>query len=319
MNAKSNVKTPVNFHNTSLNNLDLDIENYSLEDLYNLFNIPSSQLDETILKNAKQIVYKMHPDKSQLDPKYFRFFSNAYKRIYNIYEFQNKSSQKKIISEEYYEDSNRDVLNHMFETNKTLKEPKNFNNWFNEKFEKHKGAGAPGETDASDVGYGNWLKSDEGLYASNENITKANMNDAFERQKKQLQSLTVYQGISDSFSAFSGSLLDNEASTNFTGSAGNNLGYTDLRQAHIETVIPVTQDDFDKMQKYNSISEYKAKRDNVDTTPLSKQESERILMQQSRQLDNQSAALAYKYAQQSERAKQQNQSFFSDIKQLKGW
>ena len=84
-------------------------------------------------------------------------------------------------------------------------------------------------------------------------------------------------------------------------------------------MIPVTQDDFDKMQKYNSISEYKAKRDNVDTTPLSKQESERILMQQSRQLDNQSAALAYKYAQQSERAKQQNQSFFSDIKQLKGW
>ena len=316
MNVKSTVKTPVNFHNTSLNNLDLDLEHYSLEDLYNLFNIPGSQLDEEILKNAKQIVYKMHPDKSRLDPKYFRFFSNAYKRIYNIYEFQNKSSKKKFVSEEYYEDSNRDVLNHMFETNKTLKDPDNFNSWFNEKFEKHK---APGETDANEVGYGNWLKSDEGLYASNENVTKANMNDAFERQKKQLQSLTVYQGISDSFSAFSGSLLDNESSTNFTGSAGNNLGYTDLRQAHIETVIPVTQDDFDRMQKYNSISEYKAKRDNVDTTPLSKQESERILMQQSRQLDNQSAALAYKYAQQSERAKQQNQSFFSDIKQLRGW
>ena len=42
------------------------------------------------LKNAKQIVLKIHPDKSQLEPKYFIFFSGAYKRLYSIYEFQNK-------------------------------------------------------------------------------------------------------------------------------------------------------------------------------------------------------------------------------------
>lgn len=312
INAKSTVKTPVNFHNTSLNNLDLDLEHYSLDDLYNLFNIPGTQLDEQILKNAKQIVYKMHPDKSRLDPKYFRFFSHAYKRIYNIYEFQNKSSNKKLGTEEYYDDSNRSVLNNMFESNKSLKDAGNFNNWFNEKFEKHK------VEDPISNGYGDWLKSDEGLYSVNDNITKANMNEAFEKQKKQIQSLSVYQGVNDSFSAFSGSLLDNE-STNFTGCAGNNLGYTDLRQAHIETVIPITQDDFDNMPKFRSISEYKAKRDNVDITPLSKKESERILMQQGQKLEQQSSALAYKYAQQSERAKQQNNSFFSDIKQLTGW
>jgi hypothetical protein len=40
-------------------------------------------------------------------------------------------------------------------------------------------------------------------------------------------------------------------------------------------------------------------------------------MQQNNQLDQQSAALAFKYAQQAERAKKGNQSFFSDIKQLK--
>lgn len=311
--AKSNVKSPVNFHNTSLNNLDLDLEHYSLEDLYNLFNIQGRQLDEDILRTAKQIVYKMHPDKSQLDPKYFRFFSNAYKRIYNIYEFQNKSTNKKIIEEDYYEDSNRTVLNHMFETNKTLKDPKNFNNWFNEKFDKHKTS----DSVADDNGYGNWLKSDEGLYSVNENITKSNMNEAFEKQKKQIQSLTVYNGISDSFSSFSGSLLDSD-STNYSGSMGINLGYTDLRQAHMESVIPVTQEDFDRIQKFNSINEYKAKRDSVDTTPLSKQESERILMQQGKQLEEQSAALAYKYAQQVEKSIKQNQSFFSDIKRLTG-
>ena len=199
----------------------------------------------------------------------------------------------------------------MFETNKGLKDPKNFNSWFNEKFEKHSNK----EDDQSNKGYGDWLKSDEGLYSVNDNITKANMNDAFERQKTQIQALTTYQGINDSFSSFSGSLLGDQ-SDNFTGSNGA-LGFTDLRQAHVESVIPVTQEDYDRMPKYKSLSEYKARRDTADVNPLSKQEAERMLMQQGQNLEQQSAALAYKYAQQSERAKQNNQSFFSDLRQIK--
>jgi len=308
----STVRTPVNFYETSLSNLDLDLEHYSLEDLYKLFNIPAHQLSEQSLKNAKQIVYKMHPDKSQLDAKYFRFFSAAYKRVFSIFEFQNKSLNKRPTTSdnEFYDESNKSVLNNMFEQNKGLKDPKNFNSWFNDKFEKH---GL--EDDIGNKGYGDWLKSDEGLYSVNDNITKANMNDAFEKQKKQIQSLTTYQGINDSFSSFSGSLLGDQ-SDNFTGSEGG-LSYMDLRQAHVESVIPVTQDDYDRVPKYKSLSEYKASRDNIDTNPLSKQESERMLLQQEQHLDKQSAALAYKYAQQSERSKQNSSSFFSDLRQIK--
>ena len=313
---QSTVRTPVNFYETSLNNLDLDLEHYSLEDLYKLFNIPNQQLNEDTLKDAKQIVYKMHPDKSRLDPKYFRFFSAAYKRVFGIYEFQNKSLNKRLAPDEdtdtnRYDESNKDVLNSMFEQNKGLKDPKNFNSWFNDKFVKHQG-----EDEETNKGYGDWLKSDEGLYSVNDNITKANMNDAFEKQKKQIPSLTTYQGISDSFSSFSGSLLG-EQSDNFTGSNGG-LSYMDLRQAHVESVIPVTQDDYDRMPKYKSLSEYKARRDTADTSPLSKQESERMLLSQGQNLEKQSAALAYKYAQQSEKSRKNNQSFFTDLRQIKG-
>lgn len=307
----STVRTPVNFYQTSLSNLDLELDHYSLEDLYKLFNIPEHELSEHALKNAKQIVYKMHPDKSQLDPKYFRFFSAAYKRVFSIFEFQNKSLNKCVQNDDYYEDSNKDILNHMFDTNKGLKDPKNFNSWFNEKFEKHSSQ----EDDQSNKGYGDWLKSDQGLYSVNENITKANMNEAFERQKKQIQSLTVYQGVNElNSSSFGGSLLGDQ-SDNFTGSNGN-LGYTDLRQAHVESVIPVTQEDYDRMPKYKSLSEYKASRDNSSVSPLSKQEAEQILLRQGKELEQQSAALAYKYAQQSERARQNSQSFFTDIRQI---
>lgn len=310
---KSNVRAPVSFHQTTMSDLDLNIDNYSLEDLYNLFNIPDGVLNDANLKTAKQIVYKMHPDKSRLDQKYFLFFSKAYKCIFSIYEFQNKSDKKteESLKADFYNDSNVSILNNMFETKKELKDPKNFNNWFNEKFEKHKL-----EDDDCNKGYGDWLKSDEGLYEQHENVTQNNMNEAFELQKKQIQALTTYTGINDTYASFSGggSLLGGPGD-NFSGSLSG-LGYTDLRQAHIETIIPVTRDDYEQIPKYKNVNEYKSQRDRVDVSPLTKAESERILLQNKNSLDQESAAMAYKYAKQAEKAKAQQRSFWSDIKQL---
>lgn len=312
-NIRSSVKNPVSFHNTTLSELDLNIDNYSLEDLYNLFNISGGNLNETSLKSAKQIVLKIHPDKSRLDSKYFLFFSKAYKRLYGIYEFQNKSDKKteRDLKRDYFEETNTNILNNMFETKKELKDPSNFNDWFNKKFEKHKV-----DDDDANKGYGDWLKSDEGLYSQQDNVTQNNMNEAFERQKKQIQALTVYNGINDTYAAFSGggSLLGDQGG-NFSGSSSG-LGYTDLRQAHVETIIPITQDDYDQIPKYKNVNEYKSQRDRVDVTPISKAEAERILHQNKHNLDQESAAMAYKYAKQLEKAKEQQLSFWSDIKQL---
>jgi hypothetical protein len=311
---QTNKNTNVNFYKTTMSELDLNIDNYTLNDLYNLFNIPlHGTLNEPLLKTAKQIVLKMHPDKSQLDSKYFLFFSKAYKRLYSIYEFQNKSEKKteRDLKKDFFEDTNKTVLDTMFESKKELKDPKNFNSWFNDKFEKHKL-----EDDDTNKGYGDWLKSDEGLYSQNDNVTQSNMNEVFEKQKKQIQALSVYNGITDTYASFSGggSLLGDQSS-NFSGYLSG-LGFTDLRQAHVETIIPITQDDYEQIPKYRSLNEYKTNRDRVDTTPLSKAESERILLQNNKNLDQESAALAYKYAKESEKAKASQQSFWGEIKRL---
>jgi hypothetical protein len=315
-----NKKQNIDFYNTSLNQLDLDLNNYSLEDIYRLFNIYEKILDEDTLKAAKQIVHKMHPDKSKLESKYFLFFSKAYKKLYEVYQFQNKSLKKKFETEDYYDESNAHILNNMFEKNKDLKDSKNFNVWFNKQFEKNKL-----DDDENENGYGEWLKSDEGIYSINENVTKTNMNEIFEKQKKQIQSVTVYNGVTDlmSYSSFGTNLMGDDIN-NF-GNVGNggfmdgNLGYTDLKQAHIETVIPVTQEDYDNIPKYNNVNEYKANRDKIDITPISKNDAERILMKNQNSLEQQSAALAFKYAQQLEKSKEKQQSFWSEIKQLTGW
>jgi hypothetical protein len=224
--------------------------------------------------------------------------------------------KKKFETEDYYDESNTHILNNMFEQNKDLKDSDNFNNWFNKQFEKNK------LDDENENGYGEWLKSDEGIYSINENVTKTNMNEMFEKQKKQIQSITVYNGVNDlvSYSSFGTNLMGDD-NNNF-GNGGfmdGNLGYTDLKQAHIESVIPVTLEDYENIPKYNNVNEYKANRDRIDITPISKNESERILMENKNHLEQQSAALAFKYAQQLEKSKEKQKSFWSEIKQLTSW
>jgi hypothetical protein len=257
------------------------------------------------MKESKKIVLKTHPDKSNLDQKYFLFFSAAYKRLHGIYEFQNKSNRKAMPTSDYTDKENGKVLNEMLKNNKTLQDPGNFNTWFNQQFEKHQ------IEDSNGNGYGDWLKSDDGIYDVG-NVSKANMAQEFERQKKQIQALTVYNGVNDQYSSsLGGSLLGQQ--DNYTSEGG---GYTDLRQAYVESVIPVTEDDYKNMPKYRNVEEYKNNRNSVDTTPLDKEIAMKKLFEQNKKEEHESAALAYYYAEQTEKANKQNQSFWAGLKQL---
>jgi hypothetical protein len=304
---QSKLVTPVSYKNTSINSLDLDLDHYSLEDICNLFNIDDVNLSEETLKKAKQIVLKMHPDKSRLDAKYFLFFSKAYKCLYGIYEFQNKSTNKQVNNEEFYDESNKDTLNYMFAQNKALKDPKNFNLWFNKTFEKHR------LEDPNEQGYGDWFKSNEGIMNINETVTKGNMNEVFEKQKKHIQSLTIYNGVNDMVTSnLGGSMLDGNGDL-----TTNN--YTDLRQAYTETLFPVTQEDYNNNQQFTTFSEYRAHRDKVDITPISEKDGEHKLLMNKQLHSQQSAALAFKYAKESEKVKEKQRGFWADIKQITGW
>jgi hypothetical protein len=163
--------------------------------------------------------------------------------------------------------------------------------------------------DTDDNGYGDWLKSDDGLYDTG-NVSKSNMASEFEKQKKQIQSLTLYEGVGDRHSSImGGSLLKQQ--NNYTSDNGM---YTDLRQAYVESVIPVTEDDYNKIPKYKNVAEYKSKQ--VTETPMDKETAMKQLLQQNRKDDHESVATAYYYAQQSEKTTKKTNSFWSELKQL---
>lgn len=306
----------IKYDNNLYLNLDLNLDSYSRQDLFKLFGLKNMTLTEEIMKECKKTVLKTHPDKSHIDEKYFIFFSNAYKKLLSIYEFQNKTNSKKTSdTNEYFESDNGVLLDHLFDKKKDLKESKNFNHWFNEQFEKHK------LEDNNETGYGNWLKSDEDIVFT-PNVSKANMNSEIEKRKKHIQSLTTYNGVSDfAASSLGGSSLMSYDSNFSSGSLFSNegLGYTDLRQAYVESVIPVSEEDFHKTQKFKSVDEYKRHRDGLDTKPLDKEEAMKKLYQQNKQKDEESAALAFYYAQQSEKAKKNQETFWSGLKQLTNW
>jgi len=226
---------------------DLNIDNYNLEDMLNLFGLNINyNIDD--LKNAKKMALKTHPDKSGLGTEVFIFFSKAYNMLSKIYKLKNKT-EKKVENIDYDENDmeddigNKELLDMKL---KTLKK-KNFNKWFNNLFEKSNGK-------SNTNGYGDWLKSEEGV--SNIKISNKTEFDAlFKKRKRESRELVVKADIQDMIYNGGGTMLDT-TETVYSSDIFSKLGYDDVRKAHMETVVPVTEQDFKDKKRFDNVEQY---------------------------------------------------------------
>ena len=161
--------------------IDLDINNYSLEDILNLFRL-EYDFNENDLKNAKLSALKTHPDKSGLDKKYFLFFRKAYNLVNQIYKYKNKKFSN--IGNIKYKDLDMVMSDDVSKkaTEKVLdgKSVDEFNVWFNKIFMEVKL-----RDEDNDDGYGDWLISNddiEDINVSNKNEFEAKFNKKNKRQ-----------------------------------------------------------------------------------------------------------------------------------------
>lgn len=314
-----------------MESLDLDIDNYSLEDILNLFNIDYN-FDETGLKRAKQTVLKSHPDKSGLDKKYFLFFTKAYKYLYFIYDFRkkkyddtcvynnnnnnNNKFKNEIVDDIEYEDilscSEKKETIEILNNNKHIKE--NFNEWFNKMFEEHK-ISSESERD----GYGNWLKDDDNFnnFQNEDCNNVSKMNESINKMKKDKYSIIEHNDFSELHSTKNNfSDLLNDKIDDYSSDVFNKFGYNDLRKAHEETLIPVT--DNVKRQEFKSVGDYEIFRKQQETQGIvySMEESKKILENNKKngeKIDNQRA---FKLAKQDEEIQKNNDKFWSKLKML---
>lgn len=294
--------------------LDLNIDNYSLSDILLLFNIDNN-FNYDDLKNAKNIVYKSHPDKSGLNKEYFLFFTKAYKYLVFIYNFRKNNTNSNINNNLHY----KDLLNNNEENNKNLdllnnnKDYKdNFNKWFNNMFDEHNII-----NDFDKQGYGDWIKNDDNFNKFDECDNISKMNDSINNYKKNNYSIikkdqfNELQLNSNNFSDLLNDKLEDYSSDIFSKNS-----YIDLKKAHEETLIPVS--DNISRKNFNSVGDYEIFRNQElqKTVKYSWKESENILEEnnnKSKIIDNQRA---YRLAKQYEEAKKNNDKFWSKIKLL---
>lgn len=289
---------------SSLANLDLDINNYDLNDLLSLFRLQYN-FTEDDLKRAKKMALMTHPDKSRMDKKYFLFFTNAYKIIYSVYQFRTRSNSQQ--STEYVAEKDND------EDKETLlreiSKKKDFNKIFNQLFEKNRI-----HDEASETGYGDWLKSEDDI--DTRKTTRAEMNSAFENKKSEVRSLIVHKDIEE-MTSDSGTASDiiSDRPESYGSSLFSSLQYEDLRKAHVECVVPVTMRDYEERKKFKNVDELMRYR-KEDTSPLSEKQSEHFLREKQAMMDKTSMNRAFKLAKQEEEVRKANQNWMSGIQLL---
>ena len=287
--------------------MDLNLANYDLPDLLNLFKL-DYDFDADDLKRAKKTVLQTHPDKAPDLPKdYFLFFSEAYKMLYAVYQFRYKSTQTNITGANtvYYveKDEEHDLLL------KQLRAKPNFNKIFNELFEQYRLQDADAEG-----GYGDWLKSDEDI--DTRSTTLVGMNESFQTKKKEVQALAKREDIDSFNTSGSGYDLLRDKPEYYSSALFSQLGYEDLKKAHVESVIPVTQEDYLRRPKYRTVDEFQRSNAYQDTTPMAMEQARAYLAQKQYGESKNDVNRAFTLAKQDEDIRKKKEELMRNFKKL---
>jgi hypothetical protein len=287
---------------------DLDLDNYNLSDLLNLFHL-KYDFNEEDLKKARQMVFKMHPDKSNIDNEYFIFFNKAYKTVQKVFYFKKKKMQNAHTVEYSYLNDNVKKDEKLLAERLNGKSVKDFNNWFNSMFEKVKM-----KEEASNSGYETWFRSDEDVVDD-----KANSPNDFDRlfhnRKNACRELAIKKDLEE-MSTQGGYSLDRKKPEHYSSGIFSKLAYEDLKKAHTETVVPVTQEDYHNKEKYGNIQDIKTARSRQNVTPLTREDSNVILNNKRYNNEEVATNLAYDLLKQEEEAKKVNERWWKNLKQL---
>ena len=264
------------------NDYNLDIHTYSLQDLFELFDLTYSISMED-MKRAKKKVLMTHPDKSKLEPKYFLFYKKAFDIVVKFYENQNKQNAK-IPNEK----QNYDVGHQHYDKETTQHVSKNiqsidkqqFNDTFNQLFDKNM-------VSKPDADRNQWFTNETSIYETTEKVNSQNMGQVIDKMRDNQTSMIKHRGVETLCvnSGFGNSIYDDEANDTYvTSDPFSKLKFDDLRKVHKDqTVFGVSEKDIHNVQQYSSVDHMMRERGKQSLTPLEKQDAERILAQQNTQ------------------------------------
>jgi hypothetical protein len=261
-----------------MEDLDLELDHYSLDDLLRLFKLPS-KFTTNQLKAAKKTVFAVHPDKTGLPQEYFLFFLEAYKLLVQVHTAGGGVSTEKFAPED---DADKRAAAERFTKSN------DFNGKFNGLFEK-----VYIKTEDEAEGYGDWLKSNEDLDVS------------FDSRKRESRSVVVagVQEVQGSSAFKSSSSLGNSADS-----------YASLKHMYTaETVLGVSEEDF--KPTHRTADELKRER-SVQIRPFDEREAQQFLNEVEEKRQQADVRRAYIMVKDSLKKEKQVGQFWSHLLQL---
>lgn len=285
-----------------MEHIDLCISNYSLNDILSLFEL-GMDFDEEDMRKAKRTVLMTHPDKSSLDPKYFLFFTSAYRLLYNVFRVRERSEKDNCVDRVYTSSEIDNNIDHS-ESWKGLSSRKDFNKIFNDMFEKHV------INTNDDSGHGDWLKEEGDVCHAN---NRTEMDEVIREKKARLRGLIVYDGIKE---------MGGDSGSSLTGAGGSNhssifssLQYDDVKTAYTESVVPVTEDDYKSRKQYSSMDSYRRDRESASQNYNMDDHNDKYRKQQESKKESDTYR-AFSLAKQDEHYREVNKAAASTILKL---
>jgi hypothetical protein len=207
-----------------------------------------------------------------------------------------------------------------------------FNKWFNEKFEQYRLKDEEAET-----GYDAWFRGtadnttadtanddtaedDGGTWA--DKVKRLNQRKQELRNKYALVERTELEyagGGGGGSGNGAGYDLTRERPQEYSSGIFGNLRYEDLKKAHTETVIPVTEEDYYKTKRFNNVNELQTFRDQSRRDlhrQTSKAEQERIYEQSRIRQEEEDTRRAFILAKQDEISRDIHKKLYSDMFRL---
>lgn len=133
-----------------------------------------------------------------------------------------------------------------------------------------------------------------------------------------MRSLVVHKGIDELYSNFNGvSNLTGDTPECFSSDLFSSLQYEDLRKAHVESVIPVTMEDYNNVKKFKNLNEFNNYRNSQDNAPLSEIQATEYLNNKNKYEEIQTTNRAYKLAQQLEESNKNQSKFWGSLTKIK--
>ena len=259
---------------------NLDIRQYSLDEIYALFGCRRETLSQEDLKKAKHRVLMTHPDKSGMPPDYFIFYKKAlealatdYVEMHRVEQSNHRMSELAQSGYEYShgggeeEDRMRTVASKAAAGNQFQRD---FNRIFEEQMQQK-----------IDDSRNDWFRDGQAAYDTSK-VTKNNMAQSMEEIKRQQRAVARYTGGVREITHHIGTQLYEEGGEDvyISGDPFAKLKFEDLRRVHKdETVFQVSESDYQNMATYKNTEEYGRARSSQQFEQITKQQAEMILQQ----------------------------------------